>query len=135
MQIFWDTSAIVALILQEQRTPEAADAWSGTTRAWCWRWMQVEAEAALARRGASPESWAQWRAVAGAFHVLDLEPARLPDLCTFNRALKLRATDAGHLFVFAQAASVVPDLALLSFDGEQTQAARSLGFRLLAPGA
>jgi hypothetical protein len=60
-------------------------------------------------------------------HWLHLDPALWPQLGAFNRALKLRAADAGHLFVFDRALTAVPGIVLVTFDPEIEQAAALLG--------
>lgn len=131
MDIFFDTSAIVPLLIKEVHTPKAQAAWSKATRAWAWRWMQVEAEAALGRRKASAEAWAQWRTLANGIKWLDMEPRMWAQLCAFNRPLRLRAADAGHLFVYDRAMTVVAGMALATFDDEMAEAAAALSLPLV----
>ena len=133
MDRFFDTSAVVALLLVEPRTAQASSAWSGTDRAWAWRWLEVETEAAMGRRRAPPEAWTQWRSMAAAFHWLDLDPNMWPQLRAFNRALRLRAADAGHLFVFDRALGAVQGLELVTFDREMSRAAVRLGAPMFRP--
>lgn len=132
MDVFWDTSGIVALLLQEPGTNAAQKAWDKTTRPWCWRWLLVETEAALARRRAPATAWANWRTMSMHLTCLDLEAALWSALRAFNRPLRLRASDAGHLFVFDRAISAVPGLCLLTLDTEMARAARGIGLPLLA---
>ena len=102
MYLFLDTSAVIPLLLQEPHTAGALNAIAQADRLFAWRWMQVEAEAALTRRRASPAAWSEWRQLASTLHWLELSEASLPALCAFNRPLRLRAADAGHLFVAQQ---------------------------------
>ncbi len=127
MNTFWDTSAIVALLLQEPHTSAAQAAWAKSSRPWAWRWAVIETEAALSRRSAPPEAWTQWAALLESLHLLDLEPDRWDTLRAFNRALRLRAADAAHLFVFERASTAIPGLRLITFDQELTDAARRMG--------
>jgi predicted nucleic acid-binding protein len=131
MDVFFDTSVIVPLLIKEVHTTKAQAAWSKTVRAWAWRWMQVEAEAALGRRRASTEAWAQWRTLANSMQWLEMEPSLWPQLCAFNRPLRLRAADAGHLFVYDRAMTVVPGLRLATFDDEMIEAAEALALPLV----
>ena len=131
MNTFWDTSAVVALLLQEPETQSAQSAWSKTTRAWAWRWMIIETEAALARRKAPPVAWSQWATMLESFTVLDLESSQWDSLRAFNRALRLRAADAGHLFVFERASTIIPELQMVCFDQDMTAAARDIGLAVL----
>ncbi len=127
MDLFLDTSAVVPLFLQEPHSAAALKAWEQSTELYAWRWMQVEAEAALARRRATPQTWSEWRQLAATISWLEMGESLLPQLCAFNRPLRLRAADAGHLFVFDRAITVVPELHLVSFDNEMLAAARTLG--------
>lgn len=131
MQLFFDTSAIVPLLLQEPRTPDALNAIAQAERLFAWRWLQVETEAALTRRRAAPAAWAEWRQISASIHWLELGESLLPALCAFNRPLRLRAADAGHLFVFDRAITVVPELRLVSYDNEMTTAAGQLSLPVL----
>ncbi len=127
MELFFDTSAVVPLMVEEPHSEEALEAWGMARRVWAWRWMMVEAEAALGRRGGDSETWRQWRQMSSTFNWLDLEFENWAQLCSFNRPLRLRAADAGHLFVFDRAAGVIPELKLICFDRELCQAATTLG--------
>jgi predicted nucleic acid-binding protein len=132
MELFWDSSAIVAALLVEPHTAKAQTAWSGMRQSFAWHWLVVEVEAALGRRRANPATWANWRAMSASIGWLDLDHGSLPQLCAFNRALRLRAADAGHLFVFERAVSVMPALQLVTFDSEIAAAARNLSLPLWA---
>lgn len=127
MDLFFDTSAVVPLLLVEPHSERAVAAWEQVERVFAWRWMEVGVEAALGRRQAPPEAWAQWRAVSGSVHWLEMESSLWGELRAFNRSLKLRAADAGHLFVFDRALGAVPELKLVSFDREMVDAAGELG--------
>lgn len=132
MDVFWDTGGIVALLLKEPDTAAAQIAWGKTVCPWCWRWLRVEAEAALCRRRASAEVWAQWRTVSAHLRCLDLDPSLWSVLCAFNRALRLRASDSAHLFVFERAVSVIPGLSLFTLDEEMSRAADGIGLPVFA---
>jgi predicted nucleic acid-binding protein len=131
MDLYFDTSAFVPLFLEEARSQDALSAMAQAERVFAWRWMQVETEAALTRRRAKPRAWSEWRRLAASIHWLELSESSLPAVCTFNRALRLRAADAGHLFVFDRALSVVPELHLVSHDREMVDAAGHLGLPCL----
>ncbi len=73
MESFWDSSAVVALLLQEPGTPVARKHWEKTESVWAWHWMIVEVESALARRRASPVAWVQWGSLARSFQFLEVE--------------------------------------------------------------
>jgi uncharacterized protein with PIN domain len=102
MHLFLDTSAVIPLLLQEPHTSGALNAIAQADRLFAWRWMQVEAEAALTRRRASPAAWSEWRQLASTLHWLELSEAALPALCAFNRPLRLRAADAERLRLAAE---------------------------------
>jgi predicted nucleic acid-binding protein len=131
MDTFWDTSAVVPLLLREPHTVAAQAAWSRTTRPWAWRWLVIETEAALSRRAAPPAAWSHWAALHASLHLLDLESDRWDALRAFNRALHLRAADAAHLFVFERASTAVPGLQLVAFDAGLVEAARRIGLAVL----
>ena len=133
MLLFFDTSAVIPLLLCEPQSDRALSAWEKAESFYAWRWMQVEAEAALARRHAPASAWAEWRKLAAQFSWLEMGESMLPQLCAFNRALRLRAADAGHLFVFDRAFTVLPDLQLVTFDKEMLAAAHSLGLSIFEP--
>jgi predicted nucleic acid-binding protein len=130
MQSFFDTSAVIPLLLDEPNSQAALNAWDQTETAWAWRWMQVEAEAALARRNANSWQWRQWRELIQYFHWVEMDPSDWVHLCNFNRALKLRSADAGHLFMNDRLVMSIPSLVLITFDKEMATAASTLGITL-----
>ena len=127
METFWDTSAVVPLLLKEAHSTAAVRAWQASTRAWAWRWLEVEVEAALSRRRAPAAVWAGWRSMHPHVRWIDCLPETWPQLRAFNRPLRLRAADAAHLFVFDRLCSALPEVRLVCFDDEIRKAARSLG--------
>ncbi len=127
MQAFFDTSAIVPLLIQESGSSQACEWWNRSETAWAWEWARVETEAALTRRGAGPEAWANWRGLARHITFLRLEEP-VSAICDVNRLLSLRAADAGHVFVAERLFRVQPELTLVTFDAEMQVAARRLGF-------
>lgn len=127
MDAFWDTSAVVPLLLKEPHSAAAQAAWAKTTRPWAWRWLAVETESALARRAAPPEAWSQWASLLASFHLVDLESARWDALRAFNRALRLRASGAGHLFLCERISTAIPGLTFVTFDAELSAAGRRIG--------
>ena len=126
LETFWDSSAITALLLQGPDTTAAQALWAASGRAWCWKWTQVEVEAALGRRRAQPATWAAWRRMMSAMQWLDLEPGAQPALCQFNRTARLTAPVAAQLFVFDRASAAIHGLLLATFDRETTLAAEML---------
>ena len=130
MNTFWDTSAMVALLLQEPGTAAARSVWKNSSQPWAWRWLVIETESALSRRRATAAAWNQWRSAMGAIRLLDLHPDQWDTLRAFNRGLRRRASDAAHLFVFERASTVIPDLQLVTLDDEMKDGAQQLGLAL-----
>lgn len=133
MNAYFDTSAIVPLLLEEPHSQRAQIAVRNARSIWAWRWAEVEAEAALVRRKASPLTWRNWRILKGEIRWLESSKEISQDICRFNREIGLRAADAGHLFIFERTAAVMEDLTLVTFDKEMTKAAHELGFTIFYP--
>ena len=129
MDAFFDTSAIVPLLIQESGSSRACAFWSRTETAWAWEWARVETEAALTRRRVGPDVWGQWRSLAGHISFLKLEES-VAAICDVNRLLGLRAADAGHVFVAERLFRYQPELTLVTFDAEMQVAAERLGLRV-----
>ncbi len=127
MRCFFDTSAVVPLLIDESHTSRAGEIWSRCEEAWAWDWMVVEAEATLSRRRADAKAWQSWKALSSQFRLTSLASDRMEALCAFNRALALRAADAGHLFICDRLCGVLPDLEFVSFDGDLIAAAEQIG--------
>ncbi|MEX2606634.1 MAG: hypothetical protein WD708_04750 [Kiritimatiellia bacterium] len=130
MKLYYDTSAWIPLILQESASLRMWEIKLTASEIWAWQWMKVETEATLTRRQASPECWRNWYLLKTEVNWVELDVHELETLCSFNRALKLRAADAGHLFVFDRIFSELPDLLLLTLDKEMSVAAKSIGAAL-----
>ena len=126
MHLFFDTSAVVPLLLKEPGSKAARDAYLAGDAFYAWSWMRVETEAALIRRRADAVTWRDWRSLQRSFTWLGFPESMTVEVCSFNRELGLRAADAGHLFVLEKAAAVVPEIQLVTFDKEMTSAAKSL---------
>lgn len=126
MKLFYDTSAWIPLLIEEPSSERMWNVKLQTHEIWAWRWMQVETEATLVRRKATPEVWRLWQLLKGEVAWVDLAPERTDALCMFNRALGLRAADAGHLFVFVRLFAQIPDLQFLSLDLELCEAAHRI---------
>lgn len=131
MIAFFDTSAIVPLIFREPHSESARKAWEEAEHCLAWKWLRVEADAALVRRKASVEAWNLWRTIEGAIHWIEPEGEWLEQLRTFNRGVGLRASDAGHLYVMERCASGIETLLLITFDSEMIQAARQRGLNVI----
>ena len=133
MDLFFDTSALIPLVLEQQGSEISRQVWNNSDDVWAWDWMRVEGEAALSRRKANAEAWAGWRRAISAFSLIGLGSEHYASLCAFNRGLALRAADAGHLFVFDQLLQHVPQLKLFTFDEEMKKAAQKIGLPIHDP--
>lgn len=125
--LFFDTSAVVPLIIQEPFSDSAREVWSRAGHWYAWRWLKVENEAALLRRNAPPAAWRNWGRVQTAFNWIELPDGLIDECCRFNQNIRLRAADAGHLFVMDRLTRAIDDLKLVTFDREMNQAAEALG--------
>lgn len=130
MQLFFDTSAVVPLLLREPGSDRARMAYLAGEQFFAWTWMRVETEAALVRRQADAGTWRNWRNLARSFTWLGLSDGALGEVCEFNRTLGLRAADTGHLFVFERGAAAMEGLQLVTLDTEMVAAAQALGLPL-----
>ena len=127
MTAFFDTSAIVPLILREPHSQAARTAWETAEECFAWKWLKVETEAALVRRKASAPAWQLWRTIEASISWGEPEGDWIEPLKTFNRGVGLRAADAGHLFVMEHCAAGLENLVLVTFDSEMTKAAQQRG--------
>jgi uncharacterized protein with PIN domain len=133
MVLFWDTSAILALVVAEPHSAEALQAASQAAESYGWRWLRVEAAAGLARRRATEEQWRRLEGVLAALWDVDIPPARFAEVAAANREWRLRAADAGHLFCFRQLTAVFPGIQMVCFDAEIRAAAESARLPLWSP--
>lgn len=127
MTFFWDTSAVIPLVLEESRSELVLKIWGESDSNWAWDWMLIEAEAALSRRRNSPDVWREWLELNQQFQTVERDTLRFPALRIMNRSLKLRAADAGHVFVFDRLLESIPDLSMVTFDQEMLDALDHLG--------
>jgi predicted nucleic acid-binding protein len=131
MDVFFDTSVVVAMLVEEPGSAAASRIWGRTTRAWAWNWLLVETDAALGRRRVPPRTWSEWRRLEGAFTWIEPGPGFAEEARAFNRAISLRAADAGHLLIFERLARGEPALRLATFDSEMRAAALALGYPMI----
>jgi len=131
MDGFWDTSAVVPLIFRETHSPNAQAAFRQADSFFAWDWMQVETEAALARRHARERDWRSWTELRGLFQWVHLPSGEWPEIQKLNRIWRLRAADAAHLYAFRRVSAILPELRLVTFDDEQRSLASKQGFRLI----
>lgn len=133
MLAFFDTSAIVPLILLEPHSEEARKVWQVTVRRVAWQWLRVEVEAALIRRAAPPDAWSRWHVIESAIDWVAAPLDWLEPLRSFNRGVGLRSADAGHIYLMEQCLRGVPDLRLVTFDKEMRHAAARRGIFVEPP--
>jgi predicted nucleic acid-binding protein len=135
MFCFFDTSAIVPLLLEEPNSEVATRLWHQATERYAWQWLRVETEAALVRRKASGASWESWRGLEQAVHWVEPEEGWMKHLRLFNRGIGLRAGDAGHLFIMEQCLAHQPTLRFVTLDQELQRAAATRGIFCLPEAA
>jgi len=121
---FFDTSAILPLVLPEEHSQSMRGAWPTFSERWAWSWILVEGEAALTRQKADVAAWQEWNRIARSLTLVELDPKDHASLRAFNRSLGLRAADAGHLFLCDRLQRVLDDLHLVTFDREMNHAAK-----------
>jgi len=124
LQGFWDTSAVVPLIFREIHTPRAQATYDQAESFFAWDWLQVEVEAALARRQAQIKNWQTWEQIRPLFQWIHIPSPEWAEIRKQNRSWHLRAADAAHLYAFTRLASIRPSLQLVTFDQEQLALAR-----------
>lgn len=132
MRVYFDTSAILPLVLPEVHSEAVRRAWPDFSERWAWSWLVVEAEAALIRQKADADAWTEWNRVSRSLTLVELNPREQGALRAFNRGLGLRAADAGHLFLFDRLARELDQLQLLTFDREMIQAAKDFSMPMAA---
>jgi len=128
---YFDTSAIVPLLLEEPHSEPATRAWYQTESRYAWQWLRVEAEAALTRRKATPESWERWQELQLEVNWIEPEDDWTTELRLFNRGIGLRAADAGHLFLMERCLAHRPSLQLITLDKEMRAVALQRGLKCL----
>jgi hypothetical protein len=133
MIAYWDTSALLPLLLQEPHTPAVLEAAGLVTLNYSWDWMRVEAEAAMRRRNAPQPAFKSLQVLLQSFHWLSVTPADYEAVCSLNSRHRLRAADAGHLFCLHRAAKVFPEIQLVGFDHDLAAAARMENLNVWSP--
>lgn len=128
--LFWDASALVPLMVEEDRSSLAREIWSEASESHAWDWILVEVDAALIRRRADQDMWQDWRNVQAGLRLYALQSGDIRNLRLLNRSIGLRAADAGHLFLFHTLVQRYFDFELITFDREMAAAGRRLGLPL-----
>jgi len=133
MHTFFDTSAIVPLLLSEPHSEAARAIWAESQGyRLAWYWLKVETEAALTRRRAGARIWQEWDRVESELNYIELPDSGVESICRLNRNLGLRAADAAHLFVAARLSRTLDPLQLASFDEKMCAGAKELGLKRAA---
>lgn len=120
---FFDTSAVLPLVLPEEHSQSMRKAWPTFSERWGWSWILVEGEAALTRQKANVAAWQEWNRIARSLTLVELDPKDHAALRAFNRSLGLRAADAAHLFLCDRLQRLLDELQLVTFDREMKHAA------------
>ncbi len=140
MNAYFDTSAIVALLVEDDGTIAARDIWLGADRLVSVRLALVEARAALAQANRNTRISAEQlhsltHELEGLFVQLDLvdvDDALVRQAADLAEAQALRAYDAVHLAAALQV--VDADLVLVAGDRALLAAAESVGLMVAAIG-
>ena len=138
MIAYFDTSAIVPLLVEEDGTIAARDIWLGADRVVSVRLAHVEARAALAQASRtariSPEhllsSTHELEGVLLQLDLVDVDDALVRRAADLTEAQALRAYDAVHLAAAMQV--VEADLVLVAGDRALLAAAASVGLMVAA---
>ncbi len=135
MHAYWDTSAVVALIYEEEHSVAAQRASVATRAIYMWEWGRVEAEAALLRRGAEKQDWRYLDEIFSAITWISTDRKFLDAVRRSNQDWKLRTMDAAHLEVTRRLVESISELVLVSFDVEMVTAAKQLGVVVFSGGS
>ncbi len=137
---FWDTSAVLPLVVEQASSPEAERWATGDPNIVVWTLTRVEAVSALrrlVREGALPESEARGaeevleEILARAHTVADVEPVK-ETACRLLRTHALRAADAlqlGAALEWAEASA--RGLVFVTLDQRLALAAEREGFKVV----
>ncbi len=136
--IYWDSSALLKLYLDEAGTDATLQLWSQRETGTTATISRVEVTAGLAaalraRRLDESRYTLHLKALSRHLHVLAVHPidALMPRAAELASRHALRAADAIHLAAATSiAARIAAPLLLASFDRELNRAAKALGIRL-----
>lgn len=139
---FWDASAIVPLLVVENRTPQLQLIAAKDSAMLVWWGSAIECNSALSRRQREGALNAQTAALAlrrleqlaQSWHEIDPSDVIRESAIRFLRVHSLRAADALQLAAaFAAAERRPPSLELVTLDDNLADAARREGFELVEP--
>jgi len=128
--LFWDTSAIVPLLVEETRSALAGEIWKRTTVAFAWEWILVEVDSALTRRDADPDAWRMWHTVEPSLDIARFQDDELMRLRSMNRSLGLRSAAAGPVYFLEKLSAQLPGFHLVTFDREMADSVQTMGLYL-----
>ncbi len=131
MATFWDTSAVLPLVYREVHTPAARTAAERAGPYLAWEWLRVEARLAVNRRGEDEERVARLEEWFAGVLWERFGAEELGDVIDLGRRHSLRAADAGHLYTLLRMRRLFPDVVLVCFDDDLSQAARKEGVKVL----
>jgi predicted nucleic acid-binding protein len=130
---FWDASAVVPLLIQQQRTTFASRLWGADPEVAVWWGTRVECHSAIARtlRQNAIDRAGAARGIERLSHIesqwLEVEPsvAVRDEACRLLRAHPLRAADALQLAAALRLSDEIGDrVAMICFDARLADAAR-----------
>ncbi len=128
MALFWDSSAILPIVLEEPHSSMACSAWRSGEEHFAWNWMELETHAALVRRKANAFQWQGWRFCLDRVFLIELSAANYPALMRCNEVWKLRSADAGHVYLFETLLGTRPDFKFVTFDAEMRSLCEALNW-------
>lgn len=120
---FWDTSALISVLLPEPATKVAQKAMGAGSLYMAWEWIQLEAYSALTRRRAAASEFKSLAEILESFQYLTLDSRDYLEIQALLKKHRLRTADAGHLFCLKKAKKFRPDVRFVCFDGELIRAA------------
>ena len=130
---FWDSSAVLPLLIHQQRTGLASGLRGADPEMAVWWGTPVECNSAISRmlrdsaidRGVAARGLERLREVAAEWMEVEPSAAVRDAACRLLRAHPLRAADALQLAAALQLANAMGDrLAMICFDGRLADAAR-----------
>lgn len=128
---FWDTSALISLVLQEIHSPTAIKARDAGKRWMAWKWIEIEVYAALTRRKAKPLDFKSVQSLLEQFEFVSLGAGDFPFIKKLCDRHRLRSADAGHLFCLLRAKKLIPEISFVCFDDELSAAAAAEDIKVL----
>jgi len=129
---YWDSSAIVSLILGDRQATIALRAKERGTHFQAWDWSRIEVHGAFHRRQVSSEYFSALDAFLSSFQYFSLGAEDHPHLLKLLEKHRLRSADTGHLFCLLQTQKLFADIEFVCFDQELVTAAKKEGIRVFS---